>query len=177
MMISSDGVVHVKISEFRVARAPSILKISGLGSCVALVLYDPASRLAGLAHILLPGPAPDKDTEPKPSAGRNLFKYADQAIGALVEALRREGVSPERLEAKITGGSKMFEGTGELEKSPQSKPGIGERNVEAIKNHLDKLSIPVRGEELGGNEGRTVMFDTASGEVTIINSRGDKKVL
>jgi chemotaxis protein CheD len=176
-MASSDGVLHVKISEFRVARAPAVLKISGLGSCVALALYDPASKLAGLAHVLLPGPAPDKKTQPTPSAGRKFFKYADQAIGALVEALRQEGVSLENLEAKITGGSKMFEGAVEFDKSSQPKPGIGERNVEAVKEHLARLSIPLRGEELGGNEGRTVMFDTVSGEFTITNSRGDKKVL
>ena len=44
----------VGIGEMAVAQPPRQLKAAGLGSCVALALYDRATQVAGLAHIMLP---------------------------------------------------------------------------------------------------------------------------
>jgi chemotaxis protein CheD len=38
----------------RVGQGEGTLSITGLGSCVAIVLYDEASHVGGLAHVLLP---------------------------------------------------------------------------------------------------------------------------
>src|SRR5699024_11905725 len=35
-------------------KAPNIIRTSGLGSCVGVVVYDLARKTAGLAHIMLP---------------------------------------------------------------------------------------------------------------------------
>ena len=45
---------HVNVAEFAIARDGAILATVGLGSCVALMLWDAELRLAAMAHILLP---------------------------------------------------------------------------------------------------------------------------
>ena len=171
----TDRVERVKISEFRVERAPLLLKIAGLGSCVALALYDPNLRVGGLAHILLPGPAPVADQ--KGPADGNISKYADLAVPTLLSAMKHAGCSPRDLVAKIAGGSNMFQGPPGAEADSPAKAGIGERNVEAVKDHLHHLEVRLSGEDIGGNAGRTVVFDLGTGELIITNLRGGKVVL
>ena len=44
---------------------------------------------------------------------------------------------------------------------------IGSRNSAAVKKVLEELSIPIIGEDVGGNKGRTMIFDTDKGTVSI----------
>jgi chemotaxis protein CheD len=44
---------------------------------------------------------------------------------------------------------------------------IGNRNSQAVRNILSKLAIPIISEDVGGNKGRTMIFDTANGIVQI----------
>ena len=39
---------------------------------------------------------------------------------------------------------------------------IGPRNVEAVKQQLKSLSIPIVSEDVGGSSGRTIEFDTTT---------------
>jgi chemotaxis protein CheD len=171
----SDSVERVKISEFRVERAPLLLKIAGLGSCVALAVYDPILKIGGLAHILLPGPAPAAEKNVPPD--RNVSKYADLAVPSLLSAMKNAGCFPRDLVAKIAGGSNMFQGPPGAEADFPAKAGIGERNVEAVKVQLTRLELPLSGQDIGGNAGRTLVFDLASGQLIITNLRGGKVVL
>ena len=57
--------IRVSMADFKVAKAPSQLITTGLGSCVGVALYDPVAKVAGLAHIMLPDsrqglPAPNQ---------------------------------------------------------------------------------------------------------------------
>lgn len=167
--------IRVKVSQYRVARAPAVLKIFGLGSCVALALYDPVAAVGGLAHILLPGPRPDNEKS-NPQAGNN-YKYADQAVNALLEEMEKQGAKLHRLRAAVVGGANMFVTPDIEEKDMPGRPGIGKRNVESVKNLLQEFKVPVFGEDVGGSNGRTVIFDPGSGRVQISNYKGERKVL
>ncbi len=46
--------VRVKVADYVVRQGATVISTIGLGSCVAIALYDPDSRVGGLAHILLP---------------------------------------------------------------------------------------------------------------------------
>lgn len=169
-----ERVVRVRISEFRVAAAPAVLKVFGLGSCVAVALYDPGIRLGGLAHILLPGPAPgDADHQ----SGWNENKYADRALPALLRAMVIQGADPGRLRAKIAGGANMFPATEDMGGLAGVKHGIGDRNIEAVRCELERLGIVTAAEDVGGNRGRTVTFETATGRFLVSNAGGGALVI
>ena len=52
-MTTDASEIRVKVADYAVASTGVIATI-GLGSCVAIALYDPTARVGGLAHILLP---------------------------------------------------------------------------------------------------------------------------
>ena len=142
--------VVVGMAEYWVSSNPEdVLCILGLGSCVGLCLYDPRKKIGGMVHILLPESIPGQS---------NPFKFADSAVPALWEKVKSEGASPENIFAKISGGAKMFSGTDSLFD-------IGRRNVEAVKAELQKLKIPLRADDTGGNRGRSIMFYLEDGRL------------
>ena len=53
---SEDGVEkqYAGIGEMKIAHNPGLLIVTGIGSCIALVLYDKYVKVGGIAHIMLP---------------------------------------------------------------------------------------------------------------------------
>ena len=147
--------VRVGIADMNIVKEPMTIRTSGLGSCVGIVLYDEAKKIAGLIHIMLPDSALGK-------LGRlNVAKFADTGIYALMERLKEEGVRPMSLKAKIAGGAQMFQfGSSDTIR-------IGPRNVEAVKKELQRLSIPLIAEDVGGSSGRTIEFNPATSLLNI----------
>lgn len=149
-------VVKVMMAEWKTAQAPDSLKTLGLGSCVAVIIYDPLVKVAAMAHVMLPYSKMDKSSSVKKG------KYADTAIPAMVDALCRLGGRKSRYVASLVGGAQMF----------HYMPGphllsIGERNVDACLSTLHTCGVPVVFQETGGRRGRTVEFFCEDGSVSI----------
>jgi chemotaxis protein CheD len=155
---------RVSIAETRIARAPEVLKASGLGSCIAVGIYDPRNRIGGLGHLLLPN-----GTEDNPPGREG--KYVDLGILDMVAGLVKAGARREDLVAKIVGGANMFETTCQTLIN-----GIGARNARSARETLAGLGIPLVGEEVGGNRGRTVEFDLATGRMLVYCARDDERI-
>ncbi|WP_342509510.1 chemotaxis protein CheD [Sporosarcina sp. FSL K6-2383] len=154
MMVLKE-VVRVGIADMNVVKAPMTIRTSGLGSCVGVILYDETKKIAGLLHIMLP------DSTLGKSSQLNAAKFADTGIYALMEMLKVEGVRPMSLKAKIAGGAQMFQfGSSDTIR-------IGPRNVEAVKEELKRLSIPILAEDTGGSSGRTIEFDPVTAILSV----------
>jgi chemotaxis protein CheD len=151
--------VQIGISEFVVTEADT-LKAYGLGSCVAVVLYDEEAGVGALAHVMLPNGDESDSSDLKPG------KFADTAIRAMLRRMVEEGASYTDVEAKIAGGSDMFE-------FESFGDGVGRRNVAAAKEELEKLGVPLVAEDVGGSRGRTVIFDAETMDVTITTAEQD----
>ena len=152
--------VQVGIAELAVSEGDDTLKSYGLGSCLAIALYDPDSDIGGLAHVMLPDGDAVENSDEKPG------KYADTAIRALLRRMVERGASYTSVEAKIAGGSDMFE----FESFDES---VGKRNVDAAKEELEKLGVPLIAEDVGGNYGRTIEFTPGTGTVVVRTSAGE----
>ncbi len=150
-----SAIINVGMAEIKVTVAPHRLVTTGLGSCIGLCIYDPVSKVGGMAHIVLPVVTSLNEGDPG-------GKYAVTAIPLLVDSMIKFGANRYRLIAKMAGGAEMFTFPGQ---SPVLK--IGERNAETIKEILDDIGIPLIGSEIGGNFGRTIQFDTNSGELWV----------
>ncbi|SER60075.1 chemotaxis protein CheD [Salipaludibacillus aurantiacus] len=146
-----NNLIKVGMAELKVAKSPQIIRTSGLGSCVGIILYNEKAKVSGLAHIMLP------DSSCARAGVLNRAKYADTAINDLVQLLGIEGVPSCLLKAKIAGGAQMFKFS-----SKNESMRIGPRNVEAVKEILYRLNIPVLFEDVGGNMGRTIQFNPAT---------------
>lgn len=136
----------------------------GLGSCVAITIWDDARRAGALAHVLLPAPPGESEVE-------NRAKYASTAVPALLEALQRRGATGPYV-ATLSGGAGLF---GHLLKVRGEH--VGARNVVAAREALAQEGIPVIGEDTGGDYGRSVRFDVADGRVTVRSVAKGTRVL
>ena len=150
-----SGDIVVRVADLRAGSGEEVLITVGLGSCVAILLHDPATRVAGLAHVLLPSPALSrKDNNPA--------KFPQTAVPKLLELMAARGGSPRRMTARLVGGASMFAGL--------AAPGtiqMGERNVVACRQTLHHAGLPLIGEATGGDYGRTVRLWACDGRVEI----------
>lgn len=148
-------VLTAKIGEIQVAKAPSKLQALALGSCVGVVLYDKVAKIGALAHVLLP-------TEMNNDHGNNPGKFATTAIPEAIKMLEAQGANRRNLIAKIAGGAKMFETT-----TAANNLDIGRRNIDSVIQILNNLGIRIVSQDVGENFGRTIIFDTETGMLTI----------
>lgn len=155
---------HVRIAQLAVARGTGRLVAVGLGSCVAVTLYDRTRRVGGLAHILLPDPSAARDAS-------SPARFASEAVPLLIERLREAG-GRGPYEAKLAGGAALF---GTMLASPAGS--MGDRNVAAARAALSAAGVVILAADTGGGSGRSVAFDVATGELTVRGVRGGQRVL
>ncbi len=148
-------IATIGIAEMGIVKGDDSLITYALGSCIGVCLYDATTKIAGMVHVMLP-------TIPEGTEQKNLCRYADSGVVALVEGMERVGVRRRNLVAKIAGGAKMFDIPGD-----SSLGNIGERNIASVKKALQALSIKVAGEDVGSNYARTMSFNASDGMVTI----------
>ena len=154
-MIVLGTVVKVGMADLKVCKEPDSLTTLGLGSCVGICLYDPVTKVSGMAHIMLP------DSK-QISRDKNPAKYADTGINLLISQMVALGANKSRLKAKIAGGAQMFAFNGNSDMLR-----VGERNVEAVKKKLQAIGIRILAEDTGLNFGRTVEFYPETGDFVI----------
>lgn len=148
-------VIKVGMADLKTGRAPDILTTLGLGSCVGIALWDPKTKIGGLAHVMLPDSTQIRNNS-------NIAKFADSGITELVRQMEKMGAPRSRLVAKIAGGAKMFEVSGST-----AVGNIGERNALASKKKLKELGIRILAEDTGLNYGRTVELNCENGAYVI----------
>ncbi len=151
--------IKVKMAGIDFGRSPDSLETL-LGSCVGIVVWDRLSKLGGLAHVVLP------DSR---GATNLLGKFADTAVAELRKQLLSKGAHSRKLTAKIVGGATMF--------GKRSERDVGEKNYQAVREHLSKHGIPVVAEDIGGDKGRMVRFSLEDGSVEVSIARKVVRVL
>jgi chemotaxis protein CheD len=147
--------IIVRVADLQVAGGEDTLVTIGLGSCVAIVLYDATARVGGMAHVLLPSPALSRQDA-------NPAKFPQTAVPRLLEMMAKSGASPRRITARLAGGASMFAAL-----APLGTIQMGERNVVASREALNGHGIPLVAQAVGGDYGRTVKLQVANGSVQV----------
>ena len=122
-----------------------------LGSCLAVCLFDPALKIGGINHFMLP------------EMGRSKYGDVDSllsgnyAMEALLNALLGRGARKPRLQAKAFGGGTIID-------SDASAPNIGMRNASFAKEWLQREGIPLLSSDFLGPWSRKIIFLPFNGE-------------
>lgn len=145
----------VRVGDLRIGVADDVLVTVGLGSCVAILLHDAEARVGGLAHILLPSPSLSR-------LDGNPAKYPQSAVPRLLELMVADGAHLERITARLAGGASMFAAL-----APPGTVQMGERNLVAVRQALSSHSVPLVGEAVGGDFGRTVRLQVHDGRIEV----------
>jgi chemotaxis protein CheD len=156
------GEISVRMGELATStEAETVLVSIGLGSCIGLALVDAGAGVAGLAHIMLPGPGE--------AASRPPGTFADSGVSALLDAVLALGARRVRLTAVIVGGAQMFGSAGKIQ--------VGTRNEEAVRAALAGARLPVVAADTGGGSGRTIRVYLDETRVTARVAGGRENVL
>jgi chemotaxis protein CheD len=155
----------VGISDCKVSNdLDSTLVTYALGSCIAVVLYDPATKVGGLLHYMLPESALDAQ-----KAQQNPFMFADTGIRALLQAVTASGALPKRMVVRLAGGAAVLDTEGVFQ--------IGKRNYLAARKILWKAGVLISAEAVGGDVSRTIRLDLATGRMWIREAGAVEKEL
>lgn len=157
--------IKVGMADLNIAKSPDSLTTIGLGSCIGIAVYDPTTKIGGLAHIMLPDSTRMKNNS-------NIAKFADTGIEELIKRMTAAGASKIRMVAKIAGGARMFEVSGLSEVG-----NIGAKNAEASKKKLRELGIRLVAEDTGLNYGRTVELYCENGDFLIKSVGKENKII
>ena len=138
-------------AEYCVANKPTRITTL-LGSCVAVCLWNRRLQAAGMNHFLLPANSKTDGTN---------TRYGDVAIDTLVESMANLGCSTGSLGAQIFGGGSV------VDHLSCAGVDIGERNILFAKSRLAQHRIKVVHQDVGGELGRKIHFDSVTGQVIV----------
>jgi chemotaxis protein CheD len=140
----------IEVSEDRTR----VLVTHGLGSCVAVMAWDPVIRIGGMLHFQLPSAALSPDRA-KESPGT----FADTGIPLLFERMYMLGAKKRDIVVKVAGGGSFHGETDTFD--------IGRRNYTMMRKIFWKNQVLIAAEDIGGNRSRTARLFVDTGQVTI----------
>jgi chemotaxis protein CheD len=153
----------VDIADRKVGRSGDTLVTYALGSCLALMIYDPVEKVGGLLHAMLP------HSKINPVKAKiNPYIFVDTGVPLLFREVYTLGGKKSRMIVKAAGCATPLDNV-EMFK-------IGERNFILLNRLLLKNNVPLSSKDVGGSISRTVYFDLATGQV-VIGSKGEKREL
>lgn len=134
-----------------------------LGSCISITLWHPRKRIGGMCHYMLTERNAQNNRPPNiPLDGR----YAFEAFILFLQHVDAVGTRPSEYQAKLFGGSNMFDGgsTGKMD--------IGQRNIQYGRQLLASKNIALMAEHVGGSGRRKLHFELWSGDVLLAFPQG-----
>ena len=125
-----------------------------LGSCVSTCLWDPAQRIGGMNHFMLPGDGEAGASPAAPSA-----RFGVYAMEVLINTMIRLGADRRRMVAKVFGGGRVLQGFDTLD--------VGAKNCEFVLEFLATEGIPVVARDLLDVYARKLLFFPQTGKVQL----------
>jgi chemotaxis protein CheD len=137
------NIINLAPGEFYVTGEDIVIN-TVLGSCVAVVLYDPQRKIGGLNHFMLAEAAANKRVDEY----LKVERYGLYAMEALINEFLKLGSTRRNLKAKIFGGGKVL--------ANQMQMNIGEDNIKFAEEYLAAEGIPVVVRDTGGTRARKI---------------------
>ena len=154
----------VGVGDMKVSDDPEeVIVTYALGSCIALILYDPVRKAAGMLHYMLPLSKANPE-----KAKTNPAMFADTGVPLLFKTMFHLGCRRENLVVKAAGGGTIKDEKGVFN--------IGKRNHTVLRKILWKNEILLSAEDVGGRKSRTVRLYVEDG-LTVVSSREGEEEL
>jgi chemotaxis protein CheD len=147
--------VVIGVGDLAVSNDPSVtLSTYALGSCIAVVGYDPLIRAGGILHLMLP----DSKIAPARAIGQPGM-FANTGLPLLFKSLQGLRADLTRLRLFVAGGANVLAGTDTFK--------IGERNIQATHDYLHQLGFDFSHAAVGGTINRTIHLQNSNGLLTL----------
>ena len=150
-LTESPSLLVAGIGEMVLSASPDAHLVAyGLGSCIALAVWDPRAKVGGLAHFMLPS-GPVNNASP--------VKFIDTGLDTFLQAIEAKGAVLTRSTLKAAGAAAML--------TIGSGLAIGKRNSETMEAALTARGLKLAATALVGTAGRTVQLEVGDGRFLI----------
>ncbi len=149
--------LYLKPGEIHLTREPSLIT-TVLGSCISITMHHKATGFSVICHAVMPSRS---EARKKDDNGIDIFQYVDSSLEWMISQCRKNGIKPESVEVKMFGGAAQFNEA----KTLWRDLGVGKRNIEVAMETLKKNTVKLTAWNVGGNQGRKLIFNTLTGEV------------
>jgi len=152
--------IDVNTGEVRSSNEKRLLRSIAIGSCIAIAGFDPVKKAGVIAHVMLPGKAPEK--------ARAKTKYARDAIEEMMHLFLEYGTDEKDIYVCLVGAGNV------LKKEDDT---VCQKNIDSVTSILNDLGIEIKAVVLGGMERRSVFMELPSGTVKYTQGNSEKMVL
>ena len=155
--------VHVGIGDCAISdENEAVLITHALGSCIAVVLFDPITHVTGLLHYMLPDSSQSDET----ARAQRPYYYADSGIPLFFKSAYARGANKQRLIVSLIGGAQVL--------TQSESFHVGKRNYLAARKLFWRAGVLVNAEDVGGVSPRTVRVHVNSGQIVVSQGQNER---
>jgi len=153
-------IIDVNTGQVKIAVEKGFLRSVGIGSCIVVAAYNLSRKIGGMAHIMLPGNAPQQSLE--------KAKYAFDGIEQLLNQMFEAGAGTDEIEVCLVGAGNV------LQKEDDT---ICAANIESVTSILKEKNISVMASVLGGTKRKGAFMDVENACISYTEGDEKEKVL
>ena len=154
-------IIDVYTGEVKAGRKNTILKSNAIGSCVVIAAYDSTKKVGALAHVMLPGAAPERETFQR-------TRYAADAIEEIINRMTHLGANKDDIEVCLVGGGNVLK---------REDDTICQDNIASVVELLDEKQVKIREKTVGGTVRKRVSLNVENGSIYYTEGNADEKLL
>ena len=154
-------IIHASTGEVEASNEDVILKSVAIGSCIVIAAYDKKKRVGALAHIMLPGKAPEKNNFQK-------TRYTDNAVKKMIKDMVSLGANENSIEVCLVGAGNVLK---------RKDDTICQSNIESVLQLLKEKGIKIKAKAIGGIERRSISLNIENGSLYYSENGTNEKLL
>lgn len=132
-----------------------------LGSCVAITVFSPEKKTGAIFHALLPEHRHKSKVISNSPPVSPDSDYVDYAFYYVLEKFRQKGINLKTAKFMLFGGGDVINSLS----SSSTRTSIGFQNINMAKKLIQEEGISLHGEDIGGKNGRKLIFLPHEGKV------------
>jgi chemotaxis protein CheD len=152
--------IYLKPGDICFSHKPAVISTL-LGSCVSVTMFSQRVGAGAICHGLLPSCKGRKPCECNKFCSEGM-RYVDCSILRMLGWFEQNGVARKEIDVKVFGGSDMLSGT-----ESAAKVTVGQQNIRMAFQIIEKENLRIAASDVGGLQGRKIMFSTHTGEVLL----------
>ncbi len=126
-----------------------------LGSCISVTMFCSRLKSGSICHAMLPGNGTTEVDR------QDIFRYVNTSILYMVGRFADMGVEKYEIEAKLFGGADVLD----TNSTRNGSTSVGKMNITVAQDVLSNMQIPLRIYDVGGKQGRKLIYYPYTGEV------------
>lgn len=162
--VNGGNVRYIGIGDYYVTDKPETIT-TAVGSCLAICMKSKRTPHAGMLHAMLPHCNHHASVS---YGGAHQGNCVTFLFYMMLEKFKDAGLTNSDIVIKVFGGASRMHA---------NVPSVGQRNIEVFDILIARENMSVLARDLGGESGRKVKFDTASGDAYVKLLSRDAKEL